>query len=637
MFENMTEVYNDARSKGRKEYNRRKARGLSGHLTSLEGIIKDIDIMTTVDIGEFEIPLKKIVGTYSSFRRMTFSKNFLPLENQNSEFASKWMALCKAHLEEGIRDAIKVYEYMNYFYVMEGNKRVSVLKYYEASAIRGRILRLIPKYDPNDMDIRLYYRFLDFNKLTGLNQLWLTRVNSYDILEEALKSYNPDLRFYDNKYKCFYHEVYLPFRKLYKASGGDKLNITTADALILYIQIYDLPESLSTAETKAVMPNLISELMNTDEDREIQTSSEDLTKVNILESLSGMIGSRKRKIAFIYAKNIETSGWSYSHELGRLAIQEKFGSSIETRSFENVYEEAELIELIDHLVLEGYHAVFTTAMVHRKGTLSAALKYDKVQFFNCSGSRPYVHMSSYYGRSYETRFLTGMIAGAMTNSNILGYTASVPTPDTISCINAFALGAKMVNPHAIVKVSYTGVWNSPDDNERKISFLATEGADLISSKNNILSRTATRAYGITSMLCTVNTESKTLEEYLAAPIWKWEVFYTKIINAMINGSYDRIVKSNKSKQLINFWWGLESGGIDVYMSEFVPSETRKLVIMMKRMIASDQFNPFSGPIKDRQGEVRVEEGEILATEDIIEMDWYVSNVKILEEKIDEDE
>lgn len=637
MFDNMIEEYNDARSKGRKEYNRRKARGLSGHLTSLEGIIKDIDIMTTVDIGELEIPLKKIVGTYSSFRRMTFSKNFLPLENPKSEFASKWMALCKAHLDEGVRDPIKVYEYMNYFYVIEGNKRVSVLKYYEASAIRGRILRLIPKYDPDDMDIKLYYRFLDFNKLTGLNQLWLSRISNYDVLEGYLKDYDPDLRFYDNKYKCFYHEVYLPFRKLYKSFGGDKLSITTADALMLYIQIYDLPESLSTAETKAVMPNLISELVNVNEEREIQTSSEDLNKVNIIESLSGMIGNRKRKIAFIYAKNIETSGWSYSHELGRLAIQEKFGSSIETRSFEDVYEEAELVELIDHLVKEGYHAIFTTAMVHRKGTLSAALKYDKVQFFNCSGSRPYVHMSSYYGRSYETRFLTGMIAGAMTNSNILGYTASVPSPDTISCINAFALGAKMVNPHAIVKVSYTGVWNSPDDNERKISLLSTEGADLISSKNNILSRAATRAYGITSMLCTVNTESKTLEEYLAAPIWKWEVFYTKIINAMMNGSYDRIIKSNKSKQLINFWWGLESGGIDVYMSEFVPSETRKLVGMMKRMIASGQFNPFSGPIKNQRGEVRVEEGEILATEAIIEMDWYVSNVKILEEKKHDEE
>ncbi|MCH4890961.1 BMP family ABC transporter substrate-binding protein [Acidaminobacter sp. JC074] len=633
MFDNLIETYNDARGKARREYNRRKARGMSGHLTSLEGIIKDIDIISTIDIGEMEIPLKKIKGTNSSFRRMSFSKNFLPLEESRSEFASKWMALCESHLEEGIRDPIKVYEYMNYFYVIEGNKRVSVLSYFEADAIQARILRLIPRYDENNEDVKLYYRFLDFNKLTGLNQIWLTDRNDYAELEEALEKYTPDSDFYETKYKAFYHEVYLPFRKVFKEAGGDKLAYTTGDALILYNRIYDLPKSLSVAETKLMMPSLISELMNfnLDESREIKTSSSELN-ANLLESISTIIGPKKRKIAFIYAKNIEESGWSYSHEHGRIAIQEKFGSAIETKSFENVRDDEALKELIDHLVLEGYHAVFTTAMIHRKATLSAALKYNKVHFFNCSGSRPYVHMSSYYGRSYETRFLTGMIAGAMTKTNILGYTASVKTPDTISCINAFALGAKMVNPNAIVKVSFTGVWNSPEDNEKKIKLLATEGADLITSKNNILSREATKSYGITSMLCSVDSESKALSAYLAAPIWKWEVFYTKIIQALMNGSYDRIIKG-RSKQVINFWWGIESGGIDIYMNDLVPSETRKLVNIMRHMIISDQFNPFSGPIKDQMGEVRVEDREVLSAEAIIEMDWYVSNVKILDLEI----
>lgn len=630
MFDNAMEHYNEARSKARREYNRRKARGLSGHLTSLEGIIKDIDIMSTIDIGEMEIPLKKIKGTNSSFRRMSFSKNFLPLEDSKTEFASKWIALCGAHLEEGIRDSIKVYEYMNYFYVIEGNKRVSVLKYFDADAIHARILRLIPKYDENDEDVKLYYRFVEFNKLTGLNQIWLSDINDYDELEEALEKYTPDSSFYDSKYKAFYHEVYLPFRRVFKEAGGDKLDYTTGDALVLYSRIYDLPKSLSITETKQLMPSLISELMNFDLEvsRDIKTSSEELS-ANLLESISGIIGPKKRKIAFIYAKHIEESGWSYSHELGRITIQEKFGTSIETKSFENIRDDEQLKELIDHLVLEGYHAVFTTAMIHRKVTLSAALKYRKVHFFNCSGSRPFVHMSSYYGRSYETRFLTGMIAGAMTKSNILGYTASVKTPDTMSCINAFALGAKMVNPNAVVKVSFTGVWNSPEDNEKKIKILATEGADLISSKNNILSREATRSYGITSMLCTIDSDTKSLSSYLAAPIWRWEVFYTKIIQAIMNGSYDRIIKG-KSKQVINFWWGIESGGIDIYMNDIVPTETRKLVNILRHMIISDQFNPFSGPIKDQMGEIRVEEGEVLAEEAIIEMNWYVSNVKILD-------
>jgi len=631
MFDNSNEIYADARSKGKKEYNRRKARGLSGHLTSLDGIIKDIDIMTTVELGESEIPLKKIKGTYSNFRRMTFSKGFMPLEHPNSEFAGKWKNLCVAHLEEGIRDPIKVYEYMNFFYVMEGNKRVSVLKYFEASAIRGRILRLIPKYDPKDEDVRLYYRFIAFHKETGLNQLWLSKEADYDELQEALDKHNPELKFYENKYKHFYHEIYLPFRKIYKKHGGDNLNITTADAFILYLRIYDLPEEFSTKETDDLMPKLISELVsyNVEVSRDIQTSSDQLNRTNLIDSISGLIAG-KMKIAFIYSKKISESGWSYSHELGRLSISESFKNNIETKSFENISDEEALKDLIDQLVEEGYQAIFTTAFIHRKATLSAALLHDKVKFFNCSGSRPYVHMSSYYGRSYETRFLTGMIAGAMTKSNSIGYTAATPTPDTISCINAYAIGAKMVNPHAIVKVMYTGMWNSPSENEKKIKQLAIEGVDLVSSKNNILSRKATEGVGITSMLCSINNESKELEDYLAAPIWNWEVFYEKIIGSLINGSYGRILRNSKEKQLINFWWGIESGGIDVYMNQIVPSETRKLVNMMRRLIISDQFKPFSGPIKDSQGEIRVEEGEILSAESIIEMDWYVSNVKILD-------
>ncbi|MBI9012227.1 MAG: BMP family ABC transporter substrate-binding protein [Clostridiales bacterium] len=632
MYENLKELYNDARAKGKKEYNRRKARGKSGHLTSLDGLIVDIDIMTTVDLGEMEIPLKKIKGTYSNFRRMSFSKSFMPLEGPNSEFASKWITLCEAHLDEGIRDPIKVYEYMNFFYVIEGNKRVSVLKHFGASAIRGQILRLIPKYDEYDKDVRLYYRFLEFNRETQLNQLWLSDPNDYDELDEALSSYNPELGFYNDKYKHFYHEVYLPFRKIYKELGGDAVQVTTADAFLLFIKIYDLPLILDVNKTREVMPQLIRELVSSDveESMEIKARSTDLEKTTLLESFSGLMG-KKMKIAFIYAKKIEESGWSYSHELGRLAVEETFKDNIETKSFENIQDDDQLKALIDELVQNNYQAIFTTAVTHRKATLSAALLYDKVKFFNCSGSRPYVHMSSYYGRSFETRFLTGMIAGSMTNSNIIGYTAASPTPDTISCINAYAIGAKMVNPNAIVKVAYTGVWNSPKDNEKKIKSLIGEGADYISSKNNMLSRTATKPYGITSMLCSVNTETKTLEDYLAAPIWKWDVFYTKIINTMLNGSYSRIVKNTKSTKLINFWWGLESGCIDIYMNEnIVPTETRKLVNLMKRLISTDQFRPFNGPLKDQAGVIRVFDERVLSATEIIEMDWYVSNVKILD-------
>ncbi len=101
---------------------------------------------------------------------------------------------------------------------------------------------------------------------------------------------------------------------------------------------------------------------------------------------------------------------------------------------------------------------------------------------------------------------------------------------------------------------------------------------------------------------------------------------------MLNGSYNRVVKNSRSKQLVNFWWGLESGGIDIYMDyNLVPSETQKLVHLMKNMIITDQYSPFSGPMKDQTGQIRIFENQLLSAEEIIEMDWYVSNVKILDD------
>lgn len=633
MFDSVLNIYLDARVKGKRAYNARKARGESGHLTSLDGLLKDIEIISTVDLGVREIPLRKVKGTNSNSRRMVFSKNFLPLEPANSEFAGKWMSLCEAHLKDGIRDSIKVYEYMNYFYVIEGNKRVSVLKYFDAVAISAQIIRLIPKYEEDDPDIKLYYKFLEFYKETNINELWLSKEIYYDELLEELETYNPDLSFYKDKYLHFFNNVYLPFRRLYLELGGKSLDITTGDAFVLYARIYNLQQKLDTAVTRELMPNLIKELESYDKENsmEIKTDALDFERNPIINALSNMMGQKSLKIAFIYAKSVEESGWTRSHELGRLAVQEEFKGVIETKSFENIQDDETLENLITSLVEEGYNTFFTTALVHRKATLSSALIHNSARFFNCSGNRPYVHMSNYYGRSYETKFLTGMLAGALTKTNVIGYTSSDPTPETISSLNAFAIGAKMVNPNVTVKVCWTGVWNSPESNAIKIEKLVHCGVDLISSKNNILSREATSKYGITSMLCTVNQEDKTLDRYIAAPIWKWEVFYKKIINSLINGSYARIVNSSREKKLINFWWGIESGGIDIFIDyKQVPKETVKLIKLMRQLIISEQFSPFSGPVSDIDGNIRIEEGETLSVEEIIEMDWYADNIIILD-------
>jgi hypothetical protein len=175
-----------ARKIGIREYSNKTSNGQIGYLPSLEGLLRDSEIVSHVDLGIIEIPLKKVAGTYSHLRSLSFADNFMPIIGGDSEFESKWTSLCSAHINEGIREPLKVYEYLNWYYVIEGNKRVSVLKYFGAYSMSAYVTRLIPKMDPGNLNIQIYYEFLKFNKITRINSIWFTRKKSFENLTSLL-------------------------------------------------------------------------------------------------------------------------------------------------------------------------------------------------------------------------------------------------------------------------------------------------------------------------------------------------------------------------------------------------------------------------------------------------------------------
>lgn len=634
---NMTlqQYYNDARAKGKKEYGRLKARGQSGHLNSLDGLLKDIEIVGTISLGSYEIPLHKVVGTYYHARRMMFSKNFLPLEGDVTEFSAKWIEVCRAHLEEGIRDAAKVYEYLNYYYVMEGNKRVSVLKYFDAASVHADVIRLIPKYDEEDEDIVLYYAFLEFFEMTKLVSIWLSKPRRFKRLMGYLENYAPEGVKPEDKYMHFEKNVYMPFRKIYLEAGGQSIPMTTGDAFLLYAKLYKIPDFLDEKQVETIMPNLMKELSNYGEHEELEivTTTDDIEKVSFLGTLSTLIAPKQIKVGFVYARDTEKSGWTYSHDLGRKYIEDVFKDKVITGTITDVPEDDTAYEVIKEFAEQGaYDVVFTTSEIFRRATLKCAMELPKIKFFSCSGNRPYVHMSNYFGRTYEPRFLAGIIAGSMTKSNIVGYTATDANPEVVSSINAFALGMKLVNPHSRLLVTWTGEWNNPKVSTDISEKLIDMGADMISNKNLIVPRKVTWEYGVYAMLCDIDPETKLPKQYLAAPIWKWGKFYEKIIASVLNGTYQRMISNESSNQrIINFWWGLDADVLDLYASEtLIPKDTMKLVNFMKKMIVNDEFNPFTGPVYDTAGDLRIQPDKVAVPEEIMTMDWFVDNVEIIE-------
>lgn len=215
-------AYINARKSGLKEYSNYISQGRNGYLPFLDGVLKNIDILSEVDMGIVDIPLKKIRGTYTYLRSISFARNFMPLMDEDTEFAMKWQNVYNIQTQEGLNDPIKVYEYLNWFYVVEGNKRVSVLKYLDNYSYHGYVTRLVPKYDENNKDIRLYYEFMDFNKKTGINEIWFSKEGSFHELWEIIKDYRPTSRLVndEDRFTYFQSAVYNVFRKIFYDLGA---------------------------------------------------------------------------------------------------------------------------------------------------------------------------------------------------------------------------------------------------------------------------------------------------------------------------------------------------------------------------------------------------------------------------------
>jgi basic membrane protein A len=629
MFEkDRTEAYESAYKRGKSRYVENIAKGLPGHLASLDSVLRNAEIVSEVGIGTVEIPLKKIIGTFSHSRSNLFAANFMPIAPERSEFASKWGSLYITHINEGIRDPIKVCEYLNWYYVVEGNKRVSVLKFVNAVSILGEVRRLIPKMDPNDSIVRIYYEYLRFNRKTGIFNIWFTDEDGFSQLLALLEDYEPKIVFEKDKYAYFINHVYNPFREIYHNVGGGQLSITTGDAILAYINIYGIPKRIVQDDHERIK-KFLSELRAIDKKEEVSVSTEPIeeSKKNILSTLTTFAFHQKKNlsIAFAYAMDRESSGWTYAHELGRQHIQHLMSDEISTDFVENVAETADAYDCFKALAEKGNDIVFATRPTFIKPALKAALEYPDVKFLVCTATHSYKKVITYAGRIYEPRFLLGMIAGSLTKSNVIGYMGEYPISEVIASANAFTLGARMVNPEVKVKVAWSYRWDKDGRTRSRTVELQEMGADFI-SHDSLPIPGKVKKYGL---YAPPSGNQMIKDIHFAMPIWHWGVFYEKIVRSVLSGSWKAVTDALEADtNLIHFWWGLDSGVVDIFYSlTHLPGETQRLVDFFRKMIIENEFDPFSGPIYDNHGTLRIASGEIMSHDDIIYMDWFVNGIE----------
>ena len=332
----MTNDYNDARRQGERARRWATVSGRNPYLTSMEEYVSSSDIAAEHDLGIHEIPLYLYAGTRTRGRQNAFAENFMPLLEESSEFAKKWSDLYESQLEEGLREPVKAYEYMGRFYVEEGNKRVSVMKYLGAYSIPTHVIRCLPK-KTDDRDIQIYYEYLPFYEVTGIFGFMFTREGCFEKLAALLgrdlitpwpETLVRDLRNTAEKFAAVFYQ-----------KGGSRTGLRAEDALLISLGIYPL-ETLRDAENDALgkhMDRIWKEFLTEfdpenlkliDSPWRVEKKAGALQDAKIAKMLNVMpvyTVSRPLKAAFLYANDETSSSWTYGHELGRNELHRIYG------------------------------------------------------------------------------------------------------------------------------------------------------------------------------------------------------------------------------------------------------------------------------------------------------------------------
>ena len=602
------EIYGKALKAGRKISRERLAAGESPYLPALERILEHADIKTQETLGVVEIPLERVIGTYASGRQPTFSNGFYPLMPEESEFAQKWIRLCQSHLLEGIHDPIKAYEYRGHYYVMEGHKRVSVLRYFGALSVRGFVIRMIPALGSSPED-RQYAAFLYFYRLTGINYLWFRKASDYAALLRAVRKSSSDI--WTEEERRRFRAFYTSFYHVYHEKREFENDLSTDEALLVYLDIYDYESSV-----EKTVPKLRTEISRLRDEFHNKSQNADIHLILSPPDYKSLFwwlpSGAPLRIGFLHDKTASTSSWVFTHELGRRDLEAAFDEQLVTLCLDGADTEERADQSLETLISEKPDLIFTTSPRLLNASLKAALSHPEIKILNCSLNTSHPTIRTYYARMYEGKFLMGVIAGCLTPDNKIGYIADYPIYGCTANINAFALGAKMVNPEARIYLGWSKTV-SGDGREQ----LSRNGISYISDQDAIAAGSSISRYvGLyRSDGCSLSNT--------ALCVWRWGRLYERIVRNYLNGGWKNDAPDSRA---VSYWWGMDAGVIDLICSSSLPEGTRQLVSILQNAICSGSLSPFSTVIHTQDGRTFDYTDHPITAHEIITMDWLADNV-----------
>lgn len=343
-----------------------------------------------------------------------------------------------------------------------------------------------------------------------------------------------------------------------------------------------------------------------------------LVTVTLVLSSAHVQSKEPLKVGFVYVSPIGDAGWTYMHDQGRKIVAEEFGDAIETTYVESVAEGSDSERVIRNMSARGHDLIFTTSFGYMNPTLKVARRFPQVRYEHATGYKTAPNVGNYQARAYQARFLSGIVAGAMSETNKIGYVAAFPIPEVIRGINAFTLGAQVTNPEATLKVVWINTWHDPAKEREAADSLILQGADVLTMHADspaVVQAAEARdvyAVGFTSDMSHYGPKA-----HLTAATLHWESIYREKIQAVLDDTWEPA----------SIWRGLKHGVVGLApFNEAVPQQVADQVETIKMEIIEGQRQVFQGPLYDQDGNLMVEEGEYLSDDELLNMEWYVKGI-----------
>lgn len=330
------------------------------------------------------------------------------------------------------------------------------------------------------------------------------------------------------------------------------------------------------------------------------------------------IAAKDLKAGFVYVGPVGDGGWTYMHDVGRQEMEKAY-PGMETFFVESVPEGPDSVRVMETFIRNGAQLIFATSFGYMDFVQDVAVKNPDVIFMHCSGYKNAENVGTYFGRMYQARYLSGLVAGKMSKNNIIGFVAANPIPEVIRGINAFTLGAQKTNPNVKVKVVWLFSWFDPAKEKEATLALIDAGADVIAMHaDSGAAPQAAEEAGVYVVGYNNDMSRYAPTRHLTAPVWNWGKVYKQIAGQVVDGTW----------KTCDIWWGLKEEFVGLApFGKAVPADVIALVDSERAKIIDGKWDVFTGPIKNQKGEVAVKKGEKMSDGDMLGMTWFVMGVE----------